>query len=98
MNYFYRTTTNTNIFDRNGHTALHTAAFHEDNPELIDLLIEYGASVNARIDGGKTAIEIAKEQGNDKVVEKLHRYYIDSVEQRFKLILKLRDDSDQKKS
>ncbi|REE92900.1 ankyrin repeat protein [Paenibacillus taihuensis] len=61
----------TTIFDSNSHTCLHTAAFHDDNLELISLLIEHGAEVNAKIEGGVTALALAVEQGNDKVAELL---------------------------
>jgi ankyrin repeat protein len=61
------------IFDSNGHTTLHTAAFHDDNIELIRLLIEHGADVNARIEGGDTAMSIAIKQGNTNVAEFLRQ-------------------------
>lgn len=63
-----------NIFDSNGHTCLHTAAFHEENTDLIHLLMEYGASVTAKVEGGKTALELAEAQGNVKIAEQLQGY------------------------
>ena len=62
-----------NIFDSNGHTALHTAAFHEDNTEIINLLIEHGAKVNMSVEGGSTPLDLAIEQGNDKVADLLRQ-------------------------
>lgn len=60
----------TNIFDSNGHTNLPTAAFHDDNIEMIHL-IEHGANVDAKANGGKTALELAKENGHISVAELL---------------------------
>ncbi|UTR12595.1 ankyrin repeat domain-containing protein [Evansella sp. LMS18] len=59
------------IFDSNGHTPLHTAAYHADNPELIKLLIDHRALVNVKVAGGKTALELAEEQGNKQAAELL---------------------------
>ncbi|TYP72078.1 ankyrin repeat domain-containing protein [Paenibacillus methanolicus] len=64
---------NPNIFDSNGHTSLHTAAFHDDNAELIELLREHGADVEARIEGGVDAGALAKERGNLRVAAALER-------------------------
>lgn len=63
----------TNIFDSNGHTSLHTAAFHDNNTQLISLLIKYGADVDAKVEGGKTALELAVDQGNNQVAEQLRK-------------------------
>ena len=64
----------TNIFDSNDHTVLHTAAFHDDNAQLIRLLIKYGAPVDAKAEGGKTAMELAIDKGNNQVAEQLRQY------------------------
>ncbi|MEV5024850.1 ankyrin repeat domain-containing protein [Paenibacillus sp. LPE1-1-1.1] len=60
-----------NIFDSNGHTSLHSAAFHDDHIELIDLLIEYGADIQAKAEGGVTALSLAEEKGNSKAAGRL---------------------------
>ncbi|WP_340003594.1 ankyrin repeat domain-containing protein [Paenibacillus sp. FSL K6-0276] len=59
----------TNIFDSDGHTALHSAAFHADNVEMIRLLIEHGADIHAKIEGGESALAVAIQQGNHNVKE-----------------------------
>ncbi|MNV01420.1 Ankyrin repeat protein [compost metagenome] len=59
----------THIFDSDGHTALHSAAFHSDNVELIRLLIEHGADIHAKIEGGESVLAIAIQQGNHNVKE-----------------------------
>jgi ankyrin repeat protein len=61
----------TNVLDSNDHTCLHTAAFHDDNMELIRLLIEHGAIVNAKVEGGQSALALAIEKGNSNVAELL---------------------------
>ncbi|MDQ8733417.1 ankyrin repeat domain-containing protein [Paenibacillus sp. LHD-38] len=61
----------TDIFDSNGHTSLHSAAFHDDQIELIDLLIEHGADIQAKAEGGITALTLAEEKGNSKVAARL---------------------------
>lgn len=67
----------TTIFDSNGHTCLHTAAFHKNNADIIDLLMGYGASVDAKIEEGKTALELAEEQGHENVAEQLRSYQVE---------------------
>lgn len=61
----------TDLFDSNGHTCLHAAAFHDDQEELIALLLMYGAQVNARQEGKESALELAIAQGNDRVAQLL---------------------------
>ncbi|WNR44923.1 ankyrin repeat domain-containing protein [Paenibacillus roseipurpureus] len=61
------------IVDSNGHTALHVAAFHKDTAGLIRLLIEYGADVNAKSDGGVYPIDLAKQQDNTAVIDVLRQ-------------------------
>lgn len=63
----------TNIFDSNRHTSVHAAAFHDDNQEIINLLIAHGANVNAKVEGGKTALSLAIEQGNHQVADLLRQ-------------------------
>ncbi|MCU6712822.1 ankyrin repeat domain-containing protein [Paenibacillus sp. J5C_2022] len=62
---------NPNILDSNGHTSLHTAAFHDDNVELITLLLEHGADVDAKVEDGNDAVSLAKERGYLRVAELL---------------------------
>ncbi|MGM9987927.1 MAG: ankyrin repeat domain-containing protein [Bacillaceae bacterium] len=59
------------ILDSNGRTSLHTAAFHDDNTEIIRLLFEYGADVNKKVEDGQTALELAVERGYHQVAEQL---------------------------
>jgi ankyrin repeat protein len=53
---------------------LHTAAFHDDNTQLSNLLIKHRASVDGKVDGGKTAMELAIEQWNNQVAEQLKQF------------------------
>ena len=55
---------------RSGWTALHYAAGYGFF-ELVALLIEKGADLNARDDAGKTPLQVAIEMKQDKVVELL---------------------------
>jgi quinoprotein dehydrogenase-associated probable ABC transporter substrate-binding protein len=59
-----------NASSTSGLTALMVAAGH-DNAPLIGLLIQAGAKVDARADDGKTALDIAKENGSDASVQTL---------------------------
>ncbi|MDQ0116609.1 ankyrin repeat domain-containing protein [Paenibacillus harenae] len=68
---------NPNIFDSNGHTSLHTAAFHDDNIDLIKLLLEHGADVYAKVEDGNDAASLAKERGNLRVAELLENCIAD---------------------
>jgi ankyrin repeat protein len=61
------------ILDSNGHMSLHVAAFHDDNEVIIRLLLEHGAPLHVKSTDGKTALVIAMEQGNLKVVEFLRQ-------------------------
>ncbi|MFB9324515.1 ankyrin repeat domain-containing protein [Paenibacillus aurantiacus] len=63
-----------NVFDSNGHTSLHTAAFHADSTDLIQLLVEHGADVHAKAEGGDDAVSLAKSRGNLRVLALLEQY------------------------
>ena len=54
----------TNILDSDGQYALHSAAFHTDQIELIEMLLQHGADPNALNSAGQTALEISLERGN----------------------------------
>ncbi|MGO4499195.1 ankyrin repeat domain-containing protein [Paenibacillus sp. 2RAB27] len=62
------------IMDSNGHTSLHVAAFHKDSTQIIELLINQGADVNAKSEGGAYAIDLAKEQGHTAVIGLLREH------------------------
>lgn len=51
-------------------TALHLATAH-DREDVVELLLEYGADVNARSDGGWTPFHNACDQGCEKIVRVL---------------------------
>jgi len=69
-----RNKANPNLLDSNGHTCLHTAAFHDDHVDLIQLLLSCGADVDAKVEGGKDAISLAKERGHLRVVKLLEEW------------------------
>lgn len=60
------------VYDYDGtqQTALHWAA-KRDLPEIIDLLIEYGANVNTFDVGGRTPLYLASKQSNLEAVKAL---------------------------
>ncbi len=58
-----------NIFDSDGYTSLDSAAFHMDNVELIELLIEHCTDISAKIKSGESAWSVAIKQSNYNVVE-----------------------------
>ncbi|WP_366520042.1 ankyrin repeat domain-containing protein [Paenibacillus xylanexedens] len=43
---------------------MHSAAFHTDQIELIEMLLQHGADPNALNSAGQTALEISLERGN----------------------------------
>jgi Ankyrin repeats (3 copies) len=61
----------TDMADSNSQTCLHTAAYHEDNADLVGLLLEHGAPLQAETDDGKTALSLAQERGNCKVCREI---------------------------
>lgn len=63
----------TDITDSSGYTSLHTAAYHMDDPDLIELLLKYGAPIQAKTVDGKTALSLAVERGHGKTAERLMR-------------------------
>lgn len=60
-----------NILDSNGHTCLHVAAYHADQPEMIDLLVRHGADVAAKTPEGATAWSVATERGHLQTAARL---------------------------
>lgn len=61
---------NVHIPSEKGWTALHWAAY-VDAPEIADLLLRYGASTTARTDDNITPSEVAQQNGNFMLGEKL---------------------------
>ncbi|WP_235332276.1 ankyrin repeat domain-containing protein [Paenibacillus terrae] len=53
---------------------MHTAAYHDDQPEIIRLLMEHGAVVNAKGSVGETALSLAVQQGHQNVAEYLRQH------------------------
>jgi ankyrin repeat protein len=53
-----------------GYTALHAAARHGDE-ELVDLLLAHGADPSLRSDDGKDAAAHARDQGHDRLADRL---------------------------
>lgn len=54
------------IVDSNGHTPLHSAAYHVDHTEMIQLLLDHGAEADKLTPEGETAFQIAEKQGNEQ--------------------------------
>jgi ankyrin repeat protein len=59
-----------NLKAKNGWTALMAAAY-TNNVEIVNLMIENGADVNARDDMARTALAVAKMRGHQGVVNLL---------------------------
>ena len=53
-----------NTTETNGYTALHLAA-QQGNGEIIKLLLEHGADINAIAADGQTPMEVAIKHGHD---------------------------------
>jgi len=52
-------------------TPLHFAVVSENNPQMIRLLLKYGARVNARTENGSTPLDFTKSYPNEAVAETL---------------------------
>ena len=63
-----------NSRDRYGRTALHQAAYF-NHVDVVRVLIQRGADIHIKDGCGQTALETAREQGNQKVVMALAGYW-----------------------
>ncbi|MDB4894091.1 MAG: ankyrin 2 [Firmicutes bacterium] len=54
-----------NALDSNGHTPLHSAAFHDDT-DLLIYLLAHGADMNRRGEGAPTPLEYARQRGKEE--------------------------------
>ena len=63
--------------DSRGRTALHQAAIHRVNQELLPLILDAGPNVLQKDYEGKTALHLAAEEGNLKAVDLLLKEDID---------------------
>lgn len=54
---------NAKIKDHNGWTALHEAVLALNNQEVIELLLKYGAEINAKTNDGHTPLKLAQAFG-----------------------------------
>jgi uncharacterized protein len=61
-----------NISDKSSWTPLHTAA-SKTSEEVLKMLINFNAKVDLKDDEGRTALDVAKENGNLKCVEILEK-------------------------
>ena len=55
----------------NGRTPLHLAAWWNDNPEMVELLLDRGANIEAQDDYGSTPLHLATTIGNNPEVAAL---------------------------
>ncbi|KAG0645497.1 Ankyrin-2 [Hyphodiscus hymeniophilus] len=58
---------NVNAIEIRDKTSLHIAAAHDRN-DIVEMLLSYGADINARSDGGWTPLHNAAEKGSEKIV------------------------------
>lgn len=56
-----------------GWTFLHTAVF-QGNERTVEMLLEHKADVTARIEGGHTPLEIARDRGHEQIAKILRKY------------------------
>jgi len=59
-----------NVKQQAGVTALHSAA-QNGNVDLLIMLLEHGADVNIRMEGGKLPADLAREKGFVEIAEAL---------------------------
>jgi len=57
-----------NATDPQGRNALHFAAMRGIRADVVQTLLDAGASVNARDDGGKTPLDYAEENGRVRLI------------------------------
>lgn len=61
------------------HTAVSNAAYNSTEIEVIECLLEHGAVVDAQDDDGKTSLQCAVEDSDDRIVRILLAYGADPV-------------------
>jgi ankyrin repeat protein len=61
------------VFEADGWTFLHHAVF-QGNRKAVELLIAWGADVNARVKGGPSPLQIARTAGRDEIAEVLRAH------------------------
>ena len=57
-----------NMRDEFGNTALMKAAYYNDNPEVVKILIDFGADVNIQNDNGQTALDFARNEEIKQII------------------------------
>ena len=57
-----------NMRDEYGNTALMKAAYYNDNPEVVKILIDFGADVNIKNDIGQTALDFARTEEIKQII------------------------------
>jgi len=75
IEYLIKSGANVNLSDSTNTTPLHAAADAVRYFDVVKMLLDHGADKEARDKKGRTAVDIAREKGNNKIVE-----YIESFE------------------
>lgn len=68
IKYLIKNNANVNIQDIEGMTPLHSTTANGAYPEIIQILLSQGADRTLMNNNGKTALDIAKEMGNKKMI------------------------------
>lgn len=58
-----------NLQDSNGFTSLHCTAWYDDDPRMIQLLLDYGADVTIQTGKKATTLDFAQERNHTKAIE-----------------------------